>query len=164
MRVLFGGIGFTLPAETQQIERILHTFSNVILYQRSPHRFADGDSAMVLSYMLLLHNTSAHNPRLRMFVLSDGRQSMNLIVVLFSRDRMPLSVFLDSMMTVASCKFTKVELSAMYDSLLKTPFTPLSTSRLHIESIFQLTIASFRVQSGNQTATHIHGWSRFAPL
>lgn len=65
MRVLLGDTGFSLPVETQKIERILNTFATVVLFERNPSRFPTADSAMVLTFLLLLVNTGLQNPNVK---------------------------------------------------------------------------------------------------
>eukprot|EP00474_Spongospora_subterranea_P005263 CRZ05721.1 hypothetical protein [Spongospora subterranea] len=123
MRMLLSCSGFSLPPETQQIERILHSFSACILLEQNRHRFRDADCATIIAYMLLLHNTSCHNPKLRI------------------HDRVPVKVFVESIQNTGGCYYSEEELISMYDDVVAQPFAPLSASSLHLERLLRLSCA-----------------------
>ncbi|KAJ3675642.1 hypothetical protein LUZ60_004684 [Juncus effusus] len=55
---------FRLPGESQKIQRVLEAFSERY-YEQTPHIFANMDTALVLSYSLIMLNTDQHNFRVK---------------------------------------------------------------------------------------------------
>ena len=102
MRQLLTEQGFHLPVETQKIERILSSFGEVY-YERNRSRFLESDAPLVLSFLLLLVNTSLHNPNVK------------------SVDRMSLSTFLKSTRSI-KCSYSDQEFENMYRVLVREPF------------------------------------------
>lgn len=70
MRDLFAA--FRLPGESQQIERIIEKFANhYVSSEGNKDHVADGDSAFVLSYAVIMLNTDLHNPQVKSHMTID---------------------------------------------------------------------------------------------
>jgi brefeldin A-inhibited guanine nucleotide-exchange protein len=55
---------FILPGESQQIERIMSTFSEKYMND-NPNAFANGDIPFILAYSILMLNTDAHSSKIQ---------------------------------------------------------------------------------------------------
>ncbi|GJN23806.1 hypothetical protein PR202_gb11488 [Eleusine coracana subsp. coracana] len=55
---------FRLPGESQKIQRVLEAFSDRY-YEQTPHAFANKDTALLLSYSIIMLNTDQHNMQVK---------------------------------------------------------------------------------------------------
>ncbi|KAL6893622.1 hypothetical protein ACP4OV_007720 [Aristida adscensionis] len=55
---------FRLPGESQKIQRVLEAFSDRY-YEQSPQAFANKDTALLLSYSIIMLNTDQHNMQVK---------------------------------------------------------------------------------------------------
>ena len=58
-------LGFRLPGEAQKIDRIMEKFAERYC-KCNPKAFTSADTAYVLAYSVILLNTDAHNPTVKM--------------------------------------------------------------------------------------------------
>ena len=54
---------FTLPAESQQVDRIMQKFSDKFYRDNKEQIFKSADVAYTLSYLLIMLQTDLHNPQ-----------------------------------------------------------------------------------------------------
>lgn len=61
---------FRLPGESQKIQRVLEAFSDRY-YEQSPQSFANKDTALLLSYSIIMLNTDQHNMQVKKKMTED---------------------------------------------------------------------------------------------
>jgi cytohesin len=64
-------VGFRLPGEAQKIDRMMEAFATQF-YQNNPVNFANSDVVYVLAFSLIMLNTDAHNPSVKVKMTKAG--------------------------------------------------------------------------------------------
>ncbi|EPS32545.1 hypothetical protein PDE_07505 [Penicillium oxalicum 114-2] len=91
---------FRLPGESQLIERIITTFSQIYMDKAQPEAIADKDALYVLTYAIIMLNTDLYNPNVK------------------SQNRMSFTAFARNLRGVnGDSDFSEEFLQSIYDSI-----------------------------------------------